>query len=64
LLISLLQAGASLDPNYEEPTVTLSSFRAMPSEGMVPSFEYPRIKISEPGNFSLGDQPGQSDQEF
>lgn len=39
LLCSLLQACASLDPNYEEPTVTLSSFRAIPSEGMVPGFE-------------------------
>ena len=39
LLFALLQACASLDPNYEQPTVTLSSFRALPSEGMVPSFE-------------------------
>lgn len=36
----ILMAGcATLDPDYEEPTVTLSSFRALPSEGMVPSFE-------------------------
>lgn len=30
---------ATLDPDYEDPTVTLSSFRALPSEGMVPAFE-------------------------
>jgi hypothetical protein len=35
----LLQACASLDPDYEQPTVTLSSFRAMPSEGGMPTFE-------------------------
>lgn len=35
----LLQACASMDPDYEEPTVTLSSFRAMPSEGGIPTFE-------------------------
>lgn len=35
----LLAACASLDPDYEKPTVTLSSFRAIPSEDMVPAFE-------------------------
>lgn len=35
----LLQACASMDPDYEEPTVTLSSFRALPSEGGMPNFE-------------------------
>ncbi len=35
----LLQGCASLDPDYETPTVTLSSFRAMPSEGGMPTFE-------------------------
>ena len=38
-LFLLLQACASLDPDYEQPTVTLKSFRALPSEGMVPGFE-------------------------
>lgn len=28
-----------MDPDYEEPTVTLSSFKAMPSEGGIPTFE-------------------------
>ena len=39
LLGFFLSACATLSPDYEEPTVTLSSFRALPSEGMVPSFE-------------------------
>jgi len=38
-LCLLLQACATLDPDYEQPTVTLKSFRALPSEGMVPGFE-------------------------
>lgn len=35
----IIQACATMDPDYEDPTVTISSFRALPSEGMVPSFE-------------------------
>ena len=35
----LLQSCASLDPDYEKPTVTLSSFRALPSSGGMPTFE-------------------------
>lgn len=34
-----LAACATLGPDYEQPTVTLSSFRALPSEGMTPTFE-------------------------
>ena len=30
---------ATMDPDYEQPTVTLKSFRAQPSAGMIPSFE-------------------------
>lgn len=39
LLALSLASCATLDPNYEEPTVTLSSFKALPTEGMVPAFE-------------------------
>lgn len=39
LLASLLAGCATLSPDYEEPTVTLTSFRALPSEGMTPAFE-------------------------
>lgn len=35
----LIQACASIDPDYEQPTVTLSSFKALPSEGGMPTFE-------------------------
>ncbi|MGK2924803.1 MAG: LEA type 2 family protein [Lysobacterales bacterium] len=35
----VLAACATLAPGYEQPTVTLSSFRAIPSEGMTPGFE-------------------------
>lgn len=39
VLIFLVQACGTLHPDYEKPTVMLSSFRAIPSEGMVPTFE-------------------------
>jgi len=35
----LLASCATLSPDYEEPTVTMTSFRALPSEGMTPAFE-------------------------
>jgi len=38
-LVLLFSGCATLNPNYETPTVTLSSFRALPSEGMTPAFE-------------------------
>lgn len=43
---------ATLDPNYEEPTVTLSSFNAIPSEGMIPAFEI-GLRIINPNSQSL-----------
>jgi len=39
LLALLVSSCATLSPDYEEPTVTLSAFRALPSDGMAPSFE-------------------------
>lgn len=39
ILAALLNSCATLSPDYEKPTVTISSFRALPSEGMVPAFE-------------------------
>lgn len=35
----LLSSCKTLDPDYEQPTVSLTSFRALPSDGMAPSFE-------------------------
>lgn len=43
---------ASLHPDYEEPTVTLSSFRALPSEGMAPAFEI-GLRILNPNRAPL-----------
>jgi len=48
----LLPACATLDPNYEEPTVMLSSFRAIPSEGIVPAFEV-GLRIINPNDSPL-----------
>ena len=52
LAASLLLSCAALDPNYEHPTVTLSSFRALPSEGMVPAFEI-GLRIINPNRQAL-----------
>jgi len=35
----LIAACASLDPDYEKPTVVLTSFHAIPSAGAMPAFE-------------------------
>ncbi len=38
-LAGILQACAGLRPGYETPTVTINSFRALPSQGALPNFE-------------------------
>ena len=38
-LAGILQACAGLRPGYETPTVTINSFRALPSQGVLPNFE-------------------------
>jgi LEA14-like dessication related protein len=35
----LLPSCQTLNPDYEIPTVVMSSFKAIPSEGVIPSFE-------------------------
>jgi len=53
LLLSITLAScATMDPNYEEPTVTLSSFKALPSEGMIPAFEI-GLRIINPNSQAL-----------
>ncbi len=37
--VMLLTACAGMRPGYETPTVTVKSFRALPSDGVVPNFE-------------------------
>ena len=51
-LMVFLSACATMSPDYEEPTVTLSSFRAIPSEGMVPAFEI-GLRILNPNSQAL-----------
>ena len=55
LMVSVVFFGcASLNPNYEKPTVTLSSFNALPSEGVVPSFEIGlRVLNPNPGALNV-----------
>jgi len=48
----LLTSCATMDPDYEQPTVTLASFRALPSEGMVPAFEI-GLRIINPNRQAL-----------
>lgn len=48
----LVSACATLSPDYEEPTVMLSSFKALPSEGMVPAFEI-GLRIINPNSQPL-----------
>ena len=52
ILLTLLSACATMSPGYEEPTVTLSSFNTIPSEGMVPAFEI-GLRIINPNSQSL-----------
>jgi len=48
----LVSACATLSPDYEDPTVTLSSFKALPSEGMIPAFEI-GLRIINPNSQPL-----------
>jgi LEA14-like dessication related protein len=43
---------ASLSPGYEQPTVTLSSFKALPADGMVPAFEV-GLRVINPNDTPL-----------
>lgn len=53
LLVALMLGScATLSPDYEEPTVTLSSFKAIPSEGAIPAFEI-GLRIINPNTQSL-----------
>lgn len=52
LLTAGLSACATLDPNYEEPVVTLASLRAVPSDGMTPEFEAV-LRVTNPNSEPL-----------
>ena len=48
----LLFSCASTGPDYEQPTVVLDSFRALPTEGMTPSFEV-GLRVLNPNREAL-----------
>lgn len=53
LLVSLVLAGcATMKPGYEPPGVTLSDFRLLPAEGLVPRFLI-GLRITNPNNSPL-----------
>ncbi len=47
-----LAACATLDPDYEEPAVSLAGIRALPSQGGLPNFEV-KLQIVNPNDFDL-----------
>jgi len=47
-----LSACATLDPDYEEPTVMMTSFHAIPSDGALPAFEI-GLRIINPNSSPL-----------
>ncbi|MEE4218829.1 MAG: LEA type 2 family protein [Xanthomonadales bacterium] len=51
-LLVLLPGCATMSPDYEEPSVAMTSFRALPSEGMVPAFEV-GLRIINPNSQDL-----------
>jgi hypothetical protein len=52
LLIGSIVACSTLGPDYEKPSVTLSSFKPLPSEGMIPAFEI-GLRIINPNRQAL-----------
>lgn len=52
LLLLLLPGCATMSPDYEEPSVAMTSFRALPSEGMMPAFEV-GLRIINPNSQDL-----------
>ena len=51
-LVALFGACATVKPGYEEPTVNLTSFRMVPSEGVAPQFEV-GLQIINPNRDAL-----------
>lgn len=51
-LAVLLQACAGLRPGYETPTVSINSFRTLPSEGVLPTFEI-GLHVTNPNSVAL-----------
>lgn len=51
-LTAMLQACGALRPGFETPTVTISSFRTVPSQGTLPTFEI-GLRVVNPNPDSL-----------
>lgn len=47
-----LQGCATLNPGFETPTVTISSFKTLPSEGMMPAFAI-GLRVVNPNSIPL-----------
>ena len=43
---------SSMKPNFETPTVTVSSFKTLPSDGMMPAFEI-GLRVINPNSIDL-----------
>ncbi len=52
IFLVLVTGCASLKSEFKEPTVSVISFRALPSRGMAPSFEI-GLHVTNPNRFSL-----------
>ncbi|MEQ8205846.1 MAG: LEA type 2 family protein [Woeseia sp.] len=52
LVVLLLPACAGLRPGFETPSVTVSSFRALPSQGAMPNFEI-GLQVTNPNAVAL-----------
>lgn len=52
VISSLLTACSGLGAGYEKPTVTVSAFRALPSEGIMPNFEID-LRVINPNREAL-----------
>lgn len=52
VLAAMLQACGALRPGFEAPTVTISSFRSVPSQGALPNFEI-GLRVINPNRDAL-----------
>jgi len=51
-IVALLGGCASLQTDFKEPTVSVTSFRALPSEGMAPRFEI-GLHVTNPNRMAI-----------
>lgn len=51
-IATLLSACSTLNPNFETPTVTVTSFKTLPSSGVMPEFEI-GLRVINPNGTAL-----------